>query len=164
MKSASKIKTITKKPHWIGIWAIFQWLQALVSSLTINRKTKICKLSYLFFHLTTFISSDPEQFTKEILSPATSNTPEPSQDDIGIGKLVSNVEELRKSLSIIREKSVTPINSPRGASNATTPNTAVKRDIIPQSPPTKDTDNKLQDMRYVGFWTDYCNEFFLSNL
>ena len=116
-----------------------------------QQKTKTCKLSHLFFHLTTFISSDPEQFTKEILSPATSNTPEPSQDDIGIGKLVSNVEELRKSLSIIREKSVTPINSPRGASNATTPNTAVKRDIIPQSPPTKDTDNKLQDMRYVGF-------------
>ena len=91
--------------------------------------------------------TDPEQFTKEILSPATSITPEPTQDDIG--KLVSNVEELRKSLSIIREKSVTPINSPRGASNATTPNTAVKRDKIPQSPPTKDTDNKLQDMRYV---------------
>ena len=94
-----------------------------------------------------FISSDPEQFTKEISSPLTSNTPEPTQDDIG--KLVSNVEELRKSLSIIREKSVTPVNSPRGVSNATTPNTAVKRDKIPQSPPTKDTGNTLQDMRYV---------------
>ena len=90
---------------------------------------------------------DPEQCTKELGSP---------NDEIST--LVSNVEDLRKSLQTIREKSTTPLNSPRQSDGKgpSTPSTILKKpQANAQTPPVKDSgpgagsEYKLEHMRKV---------------
>ena len=71
-----------------------------------------------------------------------------------LSRLASNVEDLRRSLATIREKSVTPLNSPRPSErNESTPNTIQKKpQTTAHTPPVKDSgpgEYSLEHMRKV---------------
>ena len=98
---------------------------------------------------------DPDQYTKELGSPNDS-VKHLGTDEISL--LVSNVEDLRKSLQTIREKSTTPLNSPRQSDGKgpATPSTILKNpQANTQTPPVKDSgpgtgsEYKLEHMRKV---------------